>query len=95
MSSQAQHRPESLSVFAVLHKPAWGLGAEEDAHTKDERWNKGGSELKTPGEATRVFDNDIGAEPQENTFRQQSAFDLFQSEKQQASYRQRPKVART
>lgn len=52
----------------MLHEPTWGFGAKEDAEAEDEGGNEGRTELQTPGDATGVFNNDIGAETQENTW---------------------------
>lgn len=67
MGSEAAHGSEGLGVLALLHEPTRGLGAEEDAAEEDEGRDKGRAELKTPGDATDVLDDDIGAEAQEDT----------------------------
>jgi hypothetical protein len=67
MSSQAQHRVESLSVSIMLHKPARGLRTEIYSGAEDERWDKRGTELETPSDVFDVFDNNICSKAQENT----------------------------
>lgn len=42
------------------------LWAEEDANTQDEGWNERRTQLESPRNITSVFDDDIGAEAQEN-----------------------------
>jgi hypothetical protein len=56
-------------MLAVLHEPTRGLGAEEDTDEEDERWDEGRTKLETPGNGTNVLDDNIGAEPQEDTYR--------------------------
>lgn len=51
----------------MLHEPTRRLGTKEDANAEDERGDEGGTELQAPGDATSVFDNNIGAEAQEDT----------------------------
>jgi hypothetical protein len=51
----------------VLHEPARRLGAEEDADREDEGGNERGAELQAPCDLGNVLDNDIGAEPEEDT----------------------------
>lgn len=67
MSAQDFHRFESLGDLAVLHEPAGGLGAEEDANHEDEGGDEGRTELETPGNGTDILDNHVGAEAQEDT----------------------------
>lgn len=50
----------------MLHEPAGGLGTEEDPKGEDEGWDTCRAELKSPSDGARVFDNDIGAEAQED-----------------------------
>ena len=60
-------------MLAVLHEPTRALGAEEDTTTEDEGWDERGTELETPSDAASVFDNDVGAEAQEDTWGRLSA----------------------
>lgn len=57
----------------MLHEPTRGLGAKEDPNEEDEGWDEGRTELETPSDGTNVFDNDVGAEAQEDTCGRQSA----------------------
>lgn len=57
----------------MLHEPARGLGTEEDTTEEDEGWNERRAELKAPCDSTSVFDNDVGAETEEDTCRGPSA----------------------
>jgi hypothetical protein len=43
------------------------LWAEEDAGHEDKGGDEGGTKLQTPRDSTSVFDDDIGAETEENT----------------------------
>jgi len=52
----------------MFHEPARRLGTEENANTQDERWNECRSELEAPCDVAGVFDDDVGAESQENAW---------------------------
>ena len=67
MSSQARHRFKSLSVLTMLHEPTRGFGTEPDTKHEDKGWDERRTELETPGDSTSAFDNDVGAEAQEDT----------------------------
>jgi hypothetical protein len=67
VGSQAVHGSESFGNMAMFHQPTGRLGAEKDTEEKDEGRNEGGTELETPRDVAGVFDNDVGAETQENT----------------------------
>lgn len=51
----------------MFHEPTRRLRTKEDANAEDEGGDEGRTELQTPGDATSVFDNDVGAEAQEDT----------------------------
>lgn len=68
MIAQAFHGAEPLGVFPVLHEPTGRLGAEVDADAEDEGGDEGGAELETPGNVTGVFDDDVGAEAEEDSY---------------------------
>lgn len=65
MSAKTHHRPESLCIFPVLHEPTGRLWAEVDSDCKEQRWDEGRSELKTPSDVANIFDDDVGAETKE------------------------------
>jgi hypothetical protein len=56
-------------VVAVLHKPTRGFGAKPDTAPENKGWDECGTELETPRDATCIFDDDIGSETQENSYR--------------------------
>lgn len=72
-SSQAVHGPEAFGDLAVLHEPTRRLGTEPDTATEDEGGDEGGTKLQTPGDGASVFDNDIGTESQEDTWRNEGS----------------------
>lgn len=51
----------------MLHEPARRLGTKEDTNAEDEGWDERWTELETPRYVASVFNNDIGAEAQEDT----------------------------
>jgi hypothetical protein len=60
---------ECLGVPLLLHKPPGGFWAEIDTEDERNSWNEGATELKTPGNGTGVFNNEIGAGSKENSER--------------------------
>lgn len=50
----------------MLHEPTGRLWAEVDSDSKEQRWDEGRSELKTPSDVTNIFDDDVGAETKED-----------------------------
>lgn len=65
--TKATHGLECLGLLAVLHEPTWGLGAKEDADSKDQRGNKGRAELQTPLEVVpNAQDGDISKKTEED-----------------------------
>ena len=67
MSTQSVHRSVAFCQLTVLHKPSWRFWAEKDADHEDEGRDECGSKLKTPGDVSSIFDDDICTEAEENT----------------------------
>ena len=56
----------------MFHQPTRRLGTEPDSTHENEGGNESGTELKTPRYRASVFDNDIGAEAQEDAYNNSS-----------------------
>lgn len=67
VSSKAKERSEGLVVVTVFHQPTRGLRGEPNATHEDESGKEGRAELQSPGDSGNVFEDDIGAEAQEDT----------------------------
>jgi len=69
MLSQLDHRVETFRELAVLHEPSWRLRTEPDTTEEDERWDEGGSELKTPCVVLGcVYHDEVGSKAAEDTY---------------------------
>lgn len=66
--SKLEEGLESFIVFTVFHQPSWRFGAKVDSDQKDESWDKGRTELKSPRDITRVLDDHVGAETKEDSW---------------------------
>ena len=51
----------------MLHEPTRGFGTVPDTKHEDKGWDERRTELETPRDSTSAFDNDVGAEAQEDT----------------------------
>ena len=89
--TKLEERLERLVVLPMLHEPSRGLWAKVDSDHEDERRDKGGTKLETPGDPTRVLDNDIGAETKEDTW----ASGRVANGGTRLAHPQRPTAART
>lgn len=66
MRSQPLHRSKPLSMLPMLHQPTGRLGAEKDTNTQKERGDECRAELQAPGDVAGVFNDDVGAEAEED-----------------------------
>lgn len=94
MIPQTPHRIVALGDFTMLHEPSRRFGAEEDADAKYEGGDEGRTELKAPGDITSVFDNDVGAKAQKDTWERPLANDRL-GRRSGGAHLRRPIVART
>lgn len=64
--AQLAHRLVALGQLAMLHEPTGGLGAEVDTDGEDEGGDEGRAELEAPGDFSRVLDDDVRGETEED-----------------------------
>lgn len=69
MVAQPTHGAEAFGNMTLFHEPTRRLGAEEDSQSQEEGGNERRTQLETPGNVTRVLDDDVGGESQEDSCR--------------------------